>query len=187
MKKIARDFFGEVNEFGVSGNGDYKELVEKSTHMNLSNLKHEFIHVADYDKVKPLKLLMKEFKRYARKHNSSCIVFCNSVQSARAIEYCLAEDGFKTASMHGDIPPRNRQRNYARFRSQEERCNVLVATDLASRGLDIPFVSHIINFDFPKTTSDYLHRAGRAGRAGRPGFVMSIHREKDAPILEQMR
>ena len=48
-------------------------------------------------------------------------------------------------------------------------------------------MSHIINFDFPKTTSDYLHRAGRAGRAGRPGFVMSIHREKDALILEQMR
>ena len=106
MKKIAKDFFGEVNELGVSGNGDYKELVEKSTHMNLSNLKHEFIHVADFDKVKPLKLLMKEFKRYARKHNSSCIVFCNSVQSARAIEHCLAEDGFRTASMHGDIPPR---------------------------------------------------------------------------------
>ena len=60
---------------------------------------------------------------------------------------------------------------------------MLVATDLASRGLDIPFVSHIINFDFPKTASDYLHRAGRAGRAGRPGFVTSMHRERDMPIL----
>jgi superfamily II DNA/RNA helicase len=64
---------------------------------------------------------------------------------------------------------------------------VLVATDLASRGLDLPFVSHIINFDFPKSTSDYLHRAGRAGRAGRPGFVVSLVREKDNPILEEMK
>jgi len=55
----------------------------------------------------------------------------------------------------------------------------LVATDLASRGLDIPFVSHIINFDFPKSNSDYLHRAGRAGRAGKHGFVMSLYRERD--------
>ena len=64
---------------------------------------------------------------------------------------------------------------------------ILVATDLASRGLDLPFVSHIINFDFPKTTSDYLHRAGRAGRAGRVGYVTSLYREKDMPILEAMK
>lgn len=63
----------------------------------------------------------------------------------------------------------------------------MVATDLASRGLDMPFVSHIINFDFPKTTSDYLHRAGRAGRAGREGFVMSLYRDKDMAILEEMK
>jgi superfamily II DNA/RNA helicase len=51
----------------------------------------------------------------------------------------------------------------------------------------LPFVSHIINFDFPKTTSDYLHRAGRAGRAGRPGFVMSIYREKDMEIINELK
>ena len=65
--------------------------------------------------------------------------------------------------------------------------NVLVCTDLASRGLDIPFVSHIINFDFPRSISDYLHRAGRAGRAGRDGFVMSLYRERDMPILQAMK
>jgi superfamily II DNA/RNA helicase len=62
-----------------------------------------------------------------------------------------------------------------------------VATDLASRGLDFPFVSHIINFDFPKSTSDYLHRAGRAGRAGREGFVLSLVRQQDEDILAEMR
>jgi superfamily II DNA/RNA helicase len=62
-----------------------------------------------------------------------------------------------------------------------------VATDLASRGLDFPFVSHVINFDFPKSTSDYLHRVGRAGRAGRPGFVLSLAREHDQPIMNEMK
>lgn len=87
--------------------------------------------------------------------------------------------------MHGDIPPRIREKNFEEFKLQ--KAEVLVATDLASRGLDIPFVSHIINFDFPKSNSDYLHRAGRAGRAGRPGFVMSLYRERDQAVLEAMR
>lgn len=75
--------------------------------------------------------------------------------------------------------------NFEKFKYR--KCDILVATDLASRGLDLPFVSHIINFDFPKSTSDYLHRAGRAGRAGREGFVLSLYREKDLPILEEMK
>ena len=175
MKSIAKEYFGEEDSWDHP-DSSFKRLVEKSTHMNLSNLNHEFIHISDYDKVKPLQLLMKEYKKYARKHNTSCVVFCNSVQSARAIEHMLAEQGFKTASLHGEIPPRYRDKNFRRFRDQEEGTRVLVATDLASRGLDIPAVSHIINFDFPKTISDYLHRAGRAGRAGRPGFVLSLYR-----------
>ena len=51
----------------------------------------------------------------------------------------------------------------------------------------MPFVSHVINFDCPKTTSDYLHRAGRAGRAGRPGYVITFYRNPDMPMLEEMR
>jgi superfamily II DNA/RNA helicase len=81
--------------------------------------------------------------------------------------------------MHGEIPPRLREKNFEKFKTQYEGCQVLVCTDLASRGLDIPFVSHIINFDFPRTNADYLHRAGRAGRAGREGFVTSLYRERD--------
>ena len=90
-----------------------------------------------------------------------------------------------SCSLHGEIPPKLRLKNYMSFKKRES--NVLVATDLASRGLDMPFVSHVINFDFPKTTSDYLHRAGRAGRAGRPGFVMSLYRQKDNNILLEMK
>ena len=87
--------------------------------------------------------------------------------------------------MHGEIPPIKRRENFDNFR--EQKTDILVATDLASRGLDFPFVSHVINFDFPRTTSDYLHRAGRAGRAGRPGFVLSLCREKDNEILNELK
>lgn len=178
MTAMSKRFFDERDP-------NFKTIIEKSTHLNLSNLKHEFIQIADYDKIKPLQLICKEYRKYARKHQTSCIIFCNSVQSARAIEHTLAADGMETCSLHGEIPPKVRMENYLKFKSRE--ANVLVATDLASRGLDMPFVSHIINFDFPKTTSDYLHRAGRAGRAGREGFVMSMYREKDMPILQEMQ
>lgn len=112
MEKIAHDYFGEGTDPAYS----FKKIIEKSTHMNLQHLKHEFISLADYDKIKPLKLLMKEFKKYARKHNTSCIVFCNSINSARAIEHALREEKIKTASMHGDIPPRIRERNFENFK-----------------------------------------------------------------------
>jgi superfamily II DNA/RNA helicase len=55
----------------------------------------------------------------------------------------------------------------------------LITTDLGARGLDFPFVDAIINFDFPKSTSDYLHRAGRAGRAGRKGYVFSLYHNSE--------
>ena len=178
MEELAGRFFNPKDP-------NFKIMVEKSTHLNLQNLKHEFIHLADFDKLKPLELLTKEYRKYSRKHDTSCIIFCNSVNSARAIEHTLSEKGMKSCSLHGEIPPKLRLANYERFKNREAR--VLVATDLASRGLDMPFVSHVINFDFPKTTSDYLHRAGRAGRAGREGFVMSLYREKDMTILNEMK
>ena len=177
MDGILKDYFSE--------DSDFKQLIEKKTHQNLSHLKHEFIQLADFDKVKPLKMLVKEFRAYASKNKTSAVIFCNSVQSARAIEHALAEEGEKTACLHGEIPPRMRQRNFERFK--DRKADILVATDLASRGLDFPFVSHILNFDFPKSTSDYLHRAGRAGRAGREGYVLSLVRDKDEPIFAEMR
>ena len=86
--------------------------------------------------------------------------------------------------MHGDIPPKIRAENFDDFK--QRKTNILVATDLASRGLDFPFVSHIINLDFPWTSSDYLHRAGWAGRAGKKGFVISLYRSQDEYLIEEM-
>ena len=71
MDGILKDYF--------ANDKDFAKLIEKNAHMNLSNLKHEFIQLSDYDKIKPLKLLMKEFKSYAAKNKTSCIIFCNSV------------------------------------------------------------------------------------------------------------
>lgn len=88
--------------------------------------------------------------------------------------------------MHGDIPPNLWAQNFDEFKAR--KTNILIATDLASRGLDFPFVSHIINLDFPWSTSDYLHWAGWAGWAGWKGFVISLYNPKyDMDLINHMR
>lgn len=62
----------------------------------------------------------------------------------------------------------------------------MVTTDLGSRGLDFPFVSHVINFDFPRTTSDYIHRVGRTGRAGAKGWAISFYRNSDLNTIKEL-
>ena len=63
----------------------------------------------------------------------------------------------------------------------------MLCTDLGSRGLDFPFVSHVINYDFPNTTSDYLHRTGRTGRAGNEGTIFSLYHHKDMDIINELK
>lgn len=90
MTRLVRRFFSEDDK-------SFQIIVEKNTHKNLSCLKHEFIQLADFDKVGPLKNLVKEYRKYARKHKTSAIVFCNSVQCARAVEHALAEEGMTSS------------------------------------------------------------------------------------------
>ena len=156
-----------------------KKVIETSTHLNLTHLKHDFIQLQDYDKTP---LFFKVLEDVSSKLGSgSCMVFCNNIQSARAVEHLMNERGYQAISLHGDVPNKLRIKNIENFSNQTIK--YLVCTDLASRGLDFPFVNFIIQFDFPKTESDYIHRAGRAGRAGRPGTVISFYRKEDFKMV----
>ena len=159
-----------------------KRIIEAKTHMNLSNLKHEFIELTEFDKNPIFLKLLRE--NSAEIKRGACLVFCNSIQSARATEHVLNENGFRALSLHGDIPPKKRNLNLEKFRNKE--IDFLVCTDLGSRGLDFPHVNYVIQYDFPKTVSDYIHRAGRTGRAGREGTVMSLYRKSDMTIIKEM-
>ena len=96
------------------------------------------------------------------------IVFCNTVQSARAAQHALAEAGLPSLAYHGDLNSAARSENLERFRTAGEgdstAAHILVCTDLAARGLDIPEVDHVVMFDFPLNSLDYLHRSGRTAR-----------------------
>ena len=95
------------------------------------------------------------------------IVFTKTKVSTMAVAEKLARDGFAAIALNGDMPQTVRERTIEQFKSG--RLDVLVATDVAARGLDVQRVSHVINFDLPHDTESYIHRIGRTGRAGRSG------------------
>ncbi len=100
------------------------------------------------------------------------IVFANTKRTVERIWAYLEGNGFKAAILSGDVPQKKRQSLLKRFQSGE--LPVLVATDVAARGLHIPDVSHVFNFDLPQDPEDYVHRIGRTGRAGAEGEAISF-------------
>ena len=88
------------------------------------------------------------------------------------LEKILMDRGFKTAAIHGNKSQAQRQKALDMFK--QNRVQILLATDVASRGLDIDDVSHVINFDLPQTYEDYVHRIGRTGRANKTGHALTF-------------
>ncbi|WP_019962094.1 DEAD/DEAH box helicase [Woodsholea maritima] len=100
------------------------------------------------------------------------IVFCNRKRDVDIVARSLAKHGFAAAPIHGDLAQSQRMDTLAKFKAGEIK--LLVASDVAARGLDIPLVSHVFNFDIPRSPDDYVHRIGRTGRAGRSGEAISL-------------
>ncbi|WP_138933701.1 DEAD/DEAH box helicase [Roseovarius arcticus] len=108
---------------------------------------------------------------------TNAIVFCNRKIDVDAVAKSLKKHGYDAAPIHGDLEQSQRTRTLDGFRAGDLR--ILVASDVAARGLDVPAVSHVFNFDVPSHPEDYVHRIGRTGRAGRDGKAMMICAPKD--------
>src|SRR5690606_9809231 len=106
----------------------------------------------------------------------SCIVFTKTKWGADKLASRLSEDGHAVDAIHGDLRQKSRDRVIQKFRSQQYR--ILVATDVAARGLDIPHIACVINYDLPQCAEDYIHRIGRTGRAGAEGVAISLVSEQ---------
>ena len=102
----------------------------------------------------------------------NAIVFCNRKKDVRELADVLKRAGFKAGQIHGDMEQSERIRELDRFKADD--ILVLVASDVAARGLDIPGVSHVVNYDVPHHAEDYVHRIGRTGRAGRSGVAYTL-------------
>ena len=102
----------------------------------------------------------------------NAIIFCNRKRDVAILLKSLEKHGFSAGALHGDMDQTNRMKTLDQFRNGE--IQMLAASDVAARGLDIPDVSHVFNFDLPWQSDDYVHRIGRTGRAGKQGAAISI-------------
>ncbi len=109
------------------------------------------------------------------------VVFTATKKSAEEVSLSLQEKGFSAAALHGDMHQTARNRTLDKLR--QGRIGVLVATDVAARGIDVAGISHVINFDPPRQVEDYVHRIGRTGRAGRDGVAITFSGPREVGII----
>ena len=114
----------------------------------------------------------------------TAIIFCNRKTEVRDLCQSLRKDGFDAGQIHGDMDQSSRLAELERFKSGE--INILCASDVAARGLDIKGVSHVINYDIPWHPDDYIHRIGRTGRAGATGIAITFITRSDAEHVESI-
>jgi ATP-dependent RNA helicase DBP3 len=114
------------------------------------------------------------------KSRDRILVFCLYKKEASRVESFISQRGYSVAGIHGDLKQSDRLASLSAFKSGTS--NILVATDVAARGLDIPEVKVVINVTFPLTAEDYVHRIGRTGRAGKEGLAVTMFTEHDKPL-----
>jgi superfamily II DNA/RNA helicase len=111
----------------------------------------------------------------------NAIIFCNRKRDVQVVYRSLEKHGFSVGALHGDLDQRARMASLDAFRN--DQVQLLVCSDVAARGLDIPDVSHVINYDAPHHAEDYVHRIGRTGRAGKLGAALTIVTRADARAI----
>jgi superfamily II DNA/RNA helicase len=144
------------------------------------NITQEVVEIPanDWAKREALRRLVREVDATL----NNAIVFCNRKRDVDVVAKSLAKHGFDAAPIHGDLDQSVRMKTLEKFRSGELK--ILVASDVAARGLDVPSVSHIFNFDVPIHADDYVHRIGRTGRAGRSGHAYMLASHRDGKYIE---
>ncbi|WP_428634961.1 ATP-dependent RNA helicase DbpA [Sedimenticola sp.] len=149
-----------------------------STHDNLSIEQH-FYKVSDgKQRLTALRLLLQQFRP------ESALVFCNTKKETQAVADQLCSAGFSALALHGDLEQRDRDQTLIRFANRS--VSVLVATDVAARGLDIDALDAVINYHIAHDTESHLHRIGRTGRAGSTGIACSLYSDKESHRVAQL-
>jgi superfamily II DNA/RNA helicase len=115
---------------------------------------------------------------------NQALVFTATKRSAEELSGSLVRKGFAAGALHGDM--RQRERNATLQHLRDGRMRVLVATDVAARGIDVPGITHVINFDAPRQAEDYVHRIGRTGRAGRAGIALTMLSRREKHLVRDI-
>ena len=164
IQKLAAKFLNEPKTIEVARPAESNALIEQRLMVVRSDKKRDALrHI----------LRAEEFK--------NAIIFSNRKTTVRELATSLKRSGFSVGQIQGDMDQSDRIAEFDRFKNNE--INVLVASDVAARGLDVKGVSHVINFDVPWQPDDYVHRIGRTGRAGMTGIAITLATPEDAEAI----
>ncbi|MEZ5756797.1 MAG: DEAD/DEAH box helicase [Emcibacteraceae bacterium] len=169
VKKLTDSFLKDPKEFEVSA--PTQTAVTISEHL---------VKFKGTDKEK------RQVLRYLIKENNvdNAIIFCNRKKDVKIVNKSLNVHKFSAAELHGDLHQSTRMEVLDSFKKGETK--ILVASDVAARGLDIPDVGHVFNFDVPSNPEDYIHRIGRTGRAGKKGVAFTLSTQADKKYLDSL-
>ena len=145
---------------------DYKEIVVGSRNEGAEHVNHIYYMVNAKDKYLALKRIVDYYPRIF------AIIFCRTKIETQEVADKLIKDGYNAESLHGDLSQQQRDLTMQKFR--QHTVQLLVATDVAARGLDVDDLTHVINYGLPDDIENYTHRSGRTGRAGKKGTSLSI-------------
>ncbi|MFP4059095.1 MAG: DEAD/DEAH box helicase [Bacteroidales bacterium] len=159
---------------------DPVEISAGQKNVSTANVLHHYYRVKSADRYEAL-------KRIADMHpHIHGIIFCRTRQETRDVAAKLMQDGYNADAIHGDLSQAQRDQVMQRFRVKQ--LQLLVATDVAARGIDVDNLSHIINYNLPDDPEVYIHRSGRTGRAGKTGVSIAIvHSREESRIKELER
>ncbi len=152
------------------------EVASKAKTATADNISQRYIQVAGPRKMDALTRVL-EVEQF-----EAMIVFVRTKQATEEVAEKLRARGFSAAAINGDIPQAQRERTIAALK--DGRIDILVATDVAARGLDVERISHVLNYDIPHDTESYVHRIGRTGRAGRSGSALLFVSPRERHLLK---
>ena len=169
IRKLTHRYMKEPNWILIGGDAEPVQAVEQI-----------YFEVAERDRPAALELLLREPGRITQ-----ALVFRRTKIGVDRLVANLQSRGHDIQAIHGDMTQSHRDAVMGHFRAKHLR--VLVATNVAARGLDIPAVSHVINYDVPSNIEEYVHRIGRTARMGRPGTAITFVSEWDFPMLDTIQ
>ncbi len=153
--------------------------IQVSKRVTLDEIKQIVISVDEHKKPDLLANLIERYRPYL------AMVFCKSKEKAKELYDKMVERGFDVDLLHGELTQSKRQNVMKRFR--EAKLQILIATDIAARGIDVEGITHVFNYDIPRNTEDYIHRIGRTGRAGEEGMAITfVVDSTDHLVLEKI-
>lgn len=152
------------------------EIFIKPKELSSLNIEHIFLPIKSQSRDTVLLNLVKTINPYI------ALIFCNKKEKVDEVSALLYSKGYNVTKLHGDISPRQRKQVMARIKKAEFQ--YIVASDIASRGIDIDGVSHVINYELPKDMEFYIHRSGRTGRANYTGMAISFYTPRDENYLD---